>query len=246
MTLQFENFPNPPIQEAIVDFRVAFAAVPPKEEIGKLVPLLANRYPTSKDLMRMNATFEFNEGGGSANQQTNFGGLRFESTNDNFVFQAHVDGFTLSKLKPYRNWDELVGEARSLWAIYCEVLKPITIERIACRYINRIEINDRQLNFDDYLTAAPKVPENLPQGVSKFFSQIEVPAASESATVVVTQALEGVSSDSLAVLLDLDVSKIKSYTVNENQWWSELDRLRTLKNQFFFESITEKSKVLFR
>lgn len=246
MVEQFENFPNPPIQEALVDFRVAFSVLPTQEEIRRLIPLLNTRYPNYSEITRINATIEFGVGGGTTNQQANFGGLRFESNSDNFVFQAQVDGFTLSKLKPYRNWAELISEATSLWDKYCEVLKPISIERVACRYINRIEINDRGLDFDNYLTAAPKVPLKLPQGVSRFLTQIEIPAPAEGTTVVVTQALEGVSNETPAFVLDLDVFKVMSYSINGNQWWSDLEQLRVLKNQFFFENITEKSKELFR
>lgn len=246
MTAQYENFPNPPIQEALLDFRVSFTALPSQEDIKKLIPLLASKYPVSKDLFRVNATFKLSEGVGSANQVSDFVGLRFESDNVGFVFQAQVDGFTISKLRPYRNWDELIGEAKELWAIYCEVLKPITIERIACRYINRIEVNELQFDFSDYLTAAPKVPENLPQGVSRYLTQIEIPVPNDKATVVLTQALEGVSNAPPVFLLDIDVFRVASYAAEGNEWWTDIDLLRPLKNQFFFENITEKAKALFR
>lgn len=246
MNRQYENFPNPPIQEALLDFRVGFVSPPTKEDVRNLLPLLARKYPISNDLFRMNATFELNQGVGSANHVSNFGGLRFESTERNFVFQAHVDGFTISKLKPYRNWDELVGEAKELWVNYFDVLKPLTIERIACRYINRIEVNERFFDFSDYLTAAPHVPEKLPQGVSRYLTQLEIPAPHEKATVIITQSLEGVSDAPPAFLLDIDVFKVESFIAEENSWWIELEKLRALKNQFFFENVTDKAKALFR
>jgi uncharacterized protein (TIGR04255 family) len=246
MNSQYENFPKPPIQEALLDFRVGFVNPPTQDDIKKLVPILARNYPVSNDVFRYNAPIAFGEGVGTTNQISNFGGLRFESTERNFVFQAHVDGFTISKLKPYRNWDELVNEAKELWKDYFGVLKPQTIERIACRYINRIEVNEKVFDFNDYLTAAPHVPEKLPQGVSRYLTQMEIPAPQEGATVIITQSLEGISDAPPAFLLDIDVFKVESFTAEESLWWVQLEKLRTLKNQFFFENVTDKAKALFR
>lgn len=246
MTTQFENFPNPPIQEALIDFRVGIVSLPTRELMKQLILQLGNDYPVNSEIVRLNATFAFDQGVGSANQTSSFGGLRFESPDRGFVFQAQVDGFTISKLKPYRNWEELLATAKDLWSIYRDVLLPTSIERIACRYINRIEVKENNFDLNDYLAAAPKIPENLPQGISRYLMQQEIPVPVENATVVFTQTLEGVYGAPSAFLMDIDVFKVASYAIDENQWWADLERLRLLKNRFFFESITEKAKALFR
>jgi uncharacterized protein (TIGR04255 family) len=244
--MQFENFPHPPIQEALIDFRVGYPAVPNRDVMEHLKPLLADNYPVQSEIVQLTATIAYNDGVGSANQVSSFGGIRFESSERGFVFQAQVSGFTVSKLKPYGNWTELLDETKKLWAIYSRVLTPISIERIACRYINRIEVNSGHFDFNDYLTTAPNVPEKLPQGVSRYLTQMEIPVPDAKATVIITQALEGVSDAPPAFLLDIDAFKVASYAIEENTLWADLEMLRTLKNQFFFEYVTEKTKALFR
>ena len=241
-----EIFPNAPIQEALVDFRVRFDSPVSKEQFSKFNELLSGGYQDGKEIVRFNANFEFKEGIGSANHESNFAGLRFDSINNNFVLQAQVDGLTLSKLRPYRDWSDLIGETKAAWSVYLDLLKPKSIERIACRYINRFEVNSSAFDFGDYFVSAPEVPRGLPQGVSRYLLQLEVPAPRMQATVVLTQALEGVANSPPAFVLDIDVFKLRSYEIGDEKWWDDLDELGELKNQFFFESLTEKAKDLFR
>ena len=78
-----------------------------------------------------------------------------------------MDGFTFSRLKPYETWENLRDEAYRLWQKYREITSPEII-RVALRYINKLEFPLPIKNFSDYLTAAPIVPAELPQGVSSF------------------------------------------------------------------------------
>ncbi len=243
--VKYENLANPPIQEALIDFRVRLRSSS-KDDFAKLSAVLSDRYQEGKEILLFNATFNLKDGQASSDHQSNFVGFRFESKANNFVFQAQSEGFTLSKLKPYRDWIELLAEAKRVWAIYRELLNPLSVERIACRYINRFEADSNVFDFSDYFTAPPEVPKILPQGVSRYLLQLEVPAPNADATVVVTQALEGVTSAPAAFVLDIDVFKVKSYEMQDEAWWDDLEQLRDLKNQFFFESLTKKTKDMFK
>jgi uncharacterized protein (TIGR04255 family) len=74
-------------------------------------------------------------------------GYIFHSKNENKIVQARLDGFTFNKLRAYEDWNKFHSEARELWELYDKIIKPISVDRIALRYINRIEI---PLPFDDF------------------------------------------------------------------------------------------------
>lgn len=243
---EFEHLSNAPIQEAILDLRLSFRATPERSLFEPLKSALLQSYPLSSDIQQFHAEVNFDGGAGSLNQNTQFAGLRFQSANNGFVFQAQANGFTLSKLRPYTSWGDLKQEAQRLWAIYFATLGPSTVERIACRYVNRFEVPKRDFDFKEYLVAPPDLPSNLPQGVSRYLLQQEVPVPESRATVLLTQAVEGVTGSAVSFLLDIDAFKLLSLDASLGEWWSEIDDLAKLKNRFFFASVTELAKRDFR
>jgi hypothetical protein len=57
-------------------------------------------------------------------------GLRLHSADEKYVAQFRLAGFTLSRLPPYEKWENLLEEARRLWAIYVERLAPTRVVRV--------------------------------------------------------------------------------------------------------------------
>jgi uncharacterized protein (TIGR04255 family) len=243
---EFEHLSRAPIQEAILDLRLSFRVAPEKSNFEPLKSALLDSYPKSTDIQQFQAEVNFDGGTGSLNHNTQFAGVRFESPNLGFVFQAQANGFTLSKLRPYTSWGDLKREAQRLWKIYFAILAPATIERIACRYVNKFEIPKRDFDFKEYFVMAPDLPSSLPQGVSRYLLQQEVPLPEARATVLLTQAVEGVTAAAVSFLLDIDAFKLLSLEASLDEWWLELDELAKWKNRFFFGSVTELAIKDFR
>ncbi len=243
---KIENLSRAPIQEAIFDFRVGFGHPLTKPDFHILSEGLVATYSKQDELNRHSAQMKFEGATHSVSQSTVFGGMKYESNGGEFVVQAQIDGLTISRLHPYAGWDNLYEEARRVWELFERSLKPLSLERIACRYINRFELPVGNFDFRDYLVSAPEIPPGLPQGVSRYFLQQEVPSPENGAIVLLTQALESGLPGSVAFILDIDTFKSSSFDVGDESWWLELENLRSLKNQFFFGSITDKCKDLFR
>ena len=112
--------------------------------------------------------------------------------------------------------------------------------RIAVRYINRLAL-PLPCDFDEYLTAGPKIPQALPQHVLEFFSRTSCPRDPDIA--IVTQGSDGTRRDGnrLDLLLDIDVFHlIEMPAVDESALFGVLNRLREIKNEVFFGSLTER------
>lgn len=192
---------------------------------------------------RLQLTIE--SGNSQTSQASAFAGIKFQSEDRTFVFQAQTDGFTLSKLPPYQSWDDLINEAKDIWLKFNMYMKPQSLHRVACRYINQFEVPVGSFELSEYLVSAPEIPAGLPQAVNRYFLQQEIPAG-DGAVVILTHALQPSTPTAVAFILDVDVSKNSTYDVVKEEWWKDLESLRILKNQFFFMSITEKTRELFR
>ena len=174
-------------------------------------------------------------------------GYLFHSKNKNKIVQARLDGFTFNKLQPYENWNNFHSEARKLWELYSKIVKPISIERIALRYINRIEIPLPFNDFSEYILTNPQIAPKLPQALSYFLMRMEIPNDKIGAIAIITQTMQKpTKSQKLPLIFDIDVIKKADYTEKESDMWKNFSLLRQFKNEIFFNSITEKTKELFK
>lgn len=243
---KYTHLENAPITEALIDIRVKMREDLTVEQLESIYNSISGQYPDKKVRHKWEGKFEFKKGELPVSLGTEtIDGYIFTSTDQKQIFQARLDGFTFSRLKPYETWERLRDEAYRLWQKYREVVSP-EITRVALRYINKMEFPLPIKDFSDYLTAAPIVPEGLPQGVSSFLTRVVIHEPSIDAAAIITQALEQVVNPNLVpLILDIDVFKQKSEGISEKDAWDTLEKLRHFKNKIFFESITEKAKEIF-
>ncbi len=244
---KYTHLENAPITEALIDIRVKMREDLTVEKLESIYNSISGQYPDKKARHKWEGKFEFKKGESPISLGTEtIDGYIFTSTDHKQIFQARLDGFTFSRLKPYETWEQLHDEAYKLWQKYREVNSP-EITRVALRYINKMEIPLSGKDFNEYLAAAPIVPEGLPQGVSSFLTRVVIHEPSIDAAAIITQALEQVVNPNfIPIILDIDVFRQKSEGISEEDAWKILEKLRHFKNTIFFESITEKTKEIFQ
>jgi uncharacterized protein (TIGR04255 family) len=172
-------------------------------------------------------------------------GYFFWSADKRQAVQARLDGFSFSRLRPYESWNALHAEAQRLWELYVQVAQPLSVERVALRYINRIEL-PTPLDLEEYLATYPELGDGCPQTLSDLYMRLV--AQQGAATVVITEAIDdsSVKPGSAAFILDIDVfQRVRFPPSDSSQLWSILAEIRKLKNDVFFNSITSKTAALF-
>jgi uncharacterized protein (TIGR04255 family) len=238
---------NAPIVEAIIDFRVRLAPTFDVTTFATLKETLSVDYPKMKNRR------EFVTGIGFADKQVQqifedkgLRGYFFESDDDRNVVQFRKDGFTFSRLKPYTEWETVRAEAKRLWGLYSAKAPPELVTRIAVRYINQLSIPLPIDDFADYLTAPIPIPKTLPQHVDQFMTRVALRDVATDMRANIIQALqECTKPDEVTIILDIDVYKQQEGGFEDSKIWSTFEQLRELKNQIFFDSITEKTARLF-
>lgn len=239
---RYRHLKNAPITEALIDLRVQSSLKIDAAAAETLADRLRDTYVKKGQIVigaiNVQAAQQL-----QVNVATEDLGVRFHSTDEKFVAQFQHQGFTISRLAPYTDWDHLKSEAKRLWPLYVEVIKPERIVRTACRYINNLNLpmrSDQQ--FSEFLTTPPGIPPGLPQTVMSFMQRMVIPYPEIPAITVLTQLLEpnaAAGTDKLPVILDIDVQCQQQFDPQGPEPWQCLDKLRELKNAAFFESITE-------
>jgi len=174
-------------------------------------------------------------------------GYLYTSVDGKYIVQARLDGFTLSRLQPYDNWESFRDEGKRLWEHYIAIAMPNLVSRLALRYINRLELPMPFKDFKEYILTTPEIAPALPQGLKTFFMRLEVPHDEYQAIAIVTETIEPPPNDQfLPLIFDIDVIHEAQFSPGSTEIWQTFEQLRNFKNEIFFNSLTDKAKELFK
>lgn len=245
--MDIEIFPNAPITEAVIEILVQLSKKITINDLTKCHDSLKNRFPELVEQKQITASFQLGKKPPTLPSQESTIGYLLKSPQDKKVIQSRLNGFAFSKLKPYENWEKFRAEAHELWKVYREIANPLKITRISLRYINKIEVPCPFKDFNEYILTNPQIAPNLPQALSTFFLRLEIPNYDIPAKAILIQTMEKPTQDKkLPLILDIDVIRENEYIRNMDDVWTDFESLRDFKNEIFFNSITDKTKELFR
>lgn len=203
------------------------------------------RYPSCKDLKVGVGHFEVGPRL-SASATSQHVGFLFTSEGQKYVYQARLDGFSVSRLAPYESWEAFRTEVRRLWNVYRHAVEPVRVERIALRTINRLDLPGPRVELKDYLRTSPEIAGGLPQSLDGFFMRLQIPVEDLRSTLLLNETIiEPPRPGIVAVVLDIDLFRTEDLPQEEEGIWQLLETLRLRKNEFFEACITEPARELF-
>lgn len=253
MTRSQENitFPNPPIKEAILDLRVNLPEETGLEQLETYHDEIKGKFPKKEKRFIWEGKIEFKKEEiqpAIEAPPSRHDGFFFRSEDSSKVVQGRLDGFTFNKLRPYDNWEAFRSEGRDLWNHFVKIAKPKNVIRLALRYINRIEIPLPLEKFQDYILTFPQVASGIPNKFSNFLVRLEIPNPEIQAKAIVTETMEAAppSGEFFPFIFDIDVIRTAVLDPADPEIWRIMEKLREFKNSIFLNSITEKTKGLFK
>jgi uncharacterized protein (TIGR04255 family) len=237
---------NAPVTEAVVDLRVRFQKAPSDAQFEQFSAAVQGDYPQSERRQSLNFTLDLEKG--PSVETTGLDGYVLKSADGLQIAQCKPAGFSFSRLKPYKDWESTVAEARRLWRLYVELLQPERVLRVSTRFINRIELSEPvPFDLDEYFTIIPKIPQGAPDKLGTFSSNLSIPDIAPKTLGIVRCSLAGPAvPGNIPVVLDFDIIRdCDCAGTDEEKIWSEINELRPIKNMLFFGSITEKTAERF-
>lgn len=241
---------NAPIQEVLVDLRIANTTAIDRRVLEPLHDRFRAQYPNSEPVNRFEARIQPQQGSAPAVESRDIGfhGLFLRNEPCTRVVQFRTDGFTLNQLGGYTTADDLFAEASPLWEAYADVVRPARVIRLAVRYINRLALPFRDGDpFERFLAAPVTMPPSAPQQVANFLTRAVVVVTEPVEVVgVVTQKLEHALEQATPFVLDIDVYKEEELSIH----WADLEpvlrQFRIVKNSLFFAFLTDAALEPYR
>ncbi len=239
------HYSKAPITEAIIDFRVGLSSDSTLANLCDLFPQLATDYPHQENSVVVESQVTAGASVSAFANQTQVGYV-YSSHDYKQILNAGLGGFTLSRLAPYDRWENFRDEAQRLWDIYDQAVQVEQVHRIAVRYVNRLDIPLPFDDFKDFLRTVPEVSSDLPQGLSGYFMQLQMPQVDVGAMAVISQAMMPPQvPDCVSVILDIDIFQ-EQLTFSDRTFWESLERLHTKLDVVFEACITDKTRELIK
>ncbi|MGA8761476.1 MAG: TIGR04255 family protein [Candidatus Sulfotelmatobacter sp.] len=241
------NYKKAPITEALIDIRVELSSELRFEDLQAVKKHISSDYPQEETRSLAEGIIQFGPSLQASAQQKPWG-LMFRNEGNNQVLQVRLDGFTFSRLEPYEDFEHLRDEAKRLWDIYRELVRPKRVTRVAVRYINQLIIPGARVEPGDYLNIFPYVSDELPsefRDFGPFLMRLPMYQHDLKGLLVLNEATTAPRlPNTIALVLDLDLYVESPPVTNEQELWEFFDRLRERKNLYFEACITDKTREL--
>lgn len=243
----YPHLNNAPISEALIDIRVPLLKEKTLEDLSQFHDHISGDYPERRERKFVEGAFSLGKGAASfEGKPGRLVGYHCFSRDRLQVVQARLDGFTFNRLKPYQDWDHLVGQARPLWDLYRRVAEPERVLRVAVRYINKLELPLPFEDFRKWLRTVPEVSDSLGCPLAGYAMTLNAVFPEESASALIQQRIvPGDYRDRIPIVFDIDAFRQVEFLPNDDALWECLAVLRGVKNKVFFGSLTTEALELF-
>ncbi len=157
-----KQYKNPPIVEAICEFKLVESEPWDWTIPGMLYSRIKDEFPEKQEIRGFGVEFSLNrENPISTRYSDTIDRLQFWSEDKERVVQVGENRLIINKRKPYEGWEDFLSFITKINEEYTEVVESDRIEGFSLRYINKIESLDDDLKLKDYFLISPEFPKNL-------------------------------------------------------------------------------------
>lgn len=243
-----KTYPNPPIVEAVCEFRFAESTSWDLTLPGLLYASIRDAFPIRERRVVQQVSSKKSDDGIIQDLIINEFAVFFAPERTFFV-QVGDHVLSINALNPYPSWSRFEPSIEHVFNEFSKLLQSCEISRIGLRYINRINIplSQPELSIFDYFKYGPEIGDVLPETVDEFSTAIKIKAneGNDSCRIRFLSAHSD-SPNTKSFLLDLDYALENPSIVQSTQdtlnW---VHQAHTQIETFFEGCITDNLRQLF-
>ena len=251
---QRRRYRNPPIEEALCEFRFKPGQAWDLTIPGKLQAAIGEEYVGKPQEQRVVQVGLQVQGDKSSNLQLGEGLAKVQLVTGDGKRMVGVgpDVLSIHMMRPYQDprepersgWEEFRPRTETALGAYWDVAQPLGVLRVGIRYINKIVIPQGTVAVEKYLKCALPDVAGLPDQLTNFMSRVDYSYA-DNVRIVLSQGSVDVPPGQVGFLLDLDVIWENSEPVDKLRALSIANDLRERERAAFEAVITDKARELF-
>ena len=248
------RYKNPPIEEALCEFRFQPGQDWNLTIPGRLQSVIGDEYPGKPRERRFVEVGVRAEGGMPSDLSVGGGLVRVQLTTADGTRMVGVgpDVLSIHMLRPYQDrersdgggWEEFQPRIVEALGAYWPISEPQGVIRVGVRYINKIVVPQARVKVEDYLTCALPEVEGLPSNLAEFMSRVDY-RYDDDMRIVLSQSTIEAPQGHVGFLLDLDAIWERPDPVGINEASEIAADLRDRERDAFEAVITERARELF-
>ena len=248
------NLNNPPVLLAIFQIRYHSTNKFPITEYHKLesVSQIRKEYPKrndnyNSDILGIEGTPVVGVSTLKAKANTQINCTTYFTEDQKRKFILCEDSLTYTDENPYIGWNHFKENILKSLNFISEKFNEIQIDRISIRFVNKFNIPDIN-NLSEYfnVTLSTVRDVNLQYQITKYSFKYLNQIPDTDIHAIINQAVEVNGDNTGFYMLDIDVLSSVNLFCDLGIIATEIEKLRDIKNNIFFENITEKAIELCR
>ena len=242
-------YKRPPLIEALCEFR--FDPGQPWDWTipGLLYAELGKEFPKKREQRAYEIALQEGPKEAKHSLRQELARMQFLREDESALMQIGHDILAVNHLRPYPSWPNLRALIGRILNAYRKVASPKGFHRIGLRFINRLEIPEKSpFEIEDYLTAIPAIPRNLPQTFARWLQRTDLPFEEIDGmlTLQTASVVDSEPADSTVFMLDLDCWTVEPGKIELDQAMDWVERAHAKVEEAFEASITDKARSLFQ
>ncbi|MBC7170191.1 TIGR04255 family protein [Candidatus Bipolaricaulota bacterium] len=238
-------YPNPPLVEALCEFRFAGGPAWDGTVPGLVYTRLRDQFPRSRTVRDVEVQLTTSDKGAEQIVRP-VERVQLLQHDERAIVQIGPDLLVVKCLRPYPSWErfsQMIGRALDA---YREEAKPAKLAMIGLRYINRIELAADAVDLEAYFEFRPFLGPELPQDIDSFIVGVTIPyeGGRDRLRMELTSASAS-RGGGLAFRLDLLYSLVRGGAVLLDDALEWADAAHERIEQAFERAITDKLRQKF-
>ncbi len=242
-------YEKPPVVEAICEFRFESSQAWDWTVPGLVYSEVREDFPKKKERHSIELGLQTGSAKTSHSVKEEVERMLFVREDDKALIQVGRDLLAVNHLAPYPDWKTFRAMIARALGVYRKIASPEELQSIGVRYINRLELQGSRAEIEDYLQAAPSIPETLPQTFASWVQRTQIPFEEANGMLAIQSgSLHDGSPESqrLAFMLDLDFRTLRSQDLSLDEALFWVDRAHDEIERAFEACVTDKSRELFQ
>jgi len=239
------KYRNPPIIEAICEFRLPYTVLWDLTIHGLMFEKIQKEFPNKTQQLIQN--IEVTQTPQGLQQQIVTSEQSIFSTPDKKILvQTGPHILAINCLEPYPTWERFKPQIEHAFMALTSILEVKELERISLRTVNRIVIPQSPIILSDYFEFRPFLGEHLPRQPISFVQACSFDFYDERdiCQIQLTNVVPN-TAESVAFILDFNYSLAKPRSISAVDALEWVDTAHFKLNEMFEGCITDRLRSIF-
>lgn len=239
---------RPPVTEAFLEFR--FLKEISESDLIKCMKKAKKLYSSVQEEYTIPTTIEFKispEGNVDTKSAKAKRCYRLTTDDASNILSLQPSLVWFSTLAPYQGWEAFFGYVKNYWPLFTSVTGRKEIERLGCRYINRIDIpittDIKNIDISKYINVS--ISGTISLQIDGFNNLLVLQLSENYKALLRFASSEPFVPNTVALLVDIDIYKENLGLLSDKTLFEELAHMQIAKNALFEALVTDASRELF-